>query len=154
MKISRRTAARYGAIQALHQLDLRGENIKILMHEFEEHFLNTKPEDGEDTDLRHADRALFETLVEGVAGEIEDLKGLVEPHLVAPWTFDRMDPNLRWILLLATYELLRMQELHSSIIINEYINATKAFASPKEAPFVNNVLDKILKILRPVVGEQ
>ena len=149
MKISRRTAARYGAIQALHQLDLRTESIQILMHEFEEHFLNIKPEDSKETDLRHADRILFEKLVEGVAGEIEDLKSLIEPHLVGLWTFDRMEPTLRWILLLAVFELLRMPELAPSIIINEYINATKAFASTKEAPFVNNVLDKIVKIIRP-----
>jgi N utilization substance protein B len=149
MKLSRRTAARYGAIQALHQLDLREEKIDILMHEFEAHFLNTPPDDTTEIDLRHADRKLYETLVEGVTQELETLKGLIEPHLVGLWTFDRIEPSLRWILLLATFELLRMRELDPAIIINEYINATKAFASTKEAPFVNNVLDKITKIVRP-----
>lgn len=145
---SRRSAARYAAIQALHQFHLRGESAPSMMHEFEAHFINHHPHEEEDLDLRHADRGLFTFLFEGVVSESEDLKAIITPHLGEGWTFDRVEPILRWILLLGTYELLRSGHIPAAVILNEYIEATKDFVDLKEASFVNGVLDKVVKKIK------
>ncbi len=145
---SRRSAARYAAIQALHQFHLRGESSISMMHEFEAHFINNHPHEEEDLDLRHADRTLFTSLFEGVIIENDDLKAIITPHLGEGWTFDRVEPLLRWILLLGTYELLRSHHIPAAVIMNEYIEAAKDFVDLKEASFINGVLDKIVKKVR------
>lgn len=150
-KISRRSAARYGAIQALFHIRFSKENKEQALKDFEQYFLNIDSGEDDTLDLRHADRRFLEMLVDGVLKELDDLVAIIDPYLAQGWSFEKMEPVVGWILLLGVYELLRCQETDTLVIFNEYVEATKAFATEKEASFVNGVLDRISKNVRETV---
>ena len=60
----------------------------------------------------------------------------------------RLDSTLRAILRCAVCELIRMDDIPAAIVIDEYIDLTKAFFEGPEPGFVNGLLDTISKKLK------
>ncbi|HEY9069646.1 MAG TPA: transcription antitermination factor NusB [Candidatus Ozemobacteraceae bacterium] len=66
------------------------------------------------------------------------------------WTIDRMASLDRCILRFATCELLHFPEIPVNVSINEAIELAKKFSTERSCEFVNGILDKVQRELKPV----
>jgi N utilization substance protein B len=143
---SRRQAARLAAVQALYQWQ-EGQHAPA---EIVEQFLSVRTgEAGEGGMRRDADRPLFKDIVEGAAGRQEELQQMVSSALAQGWTWGRVDRLVRAILLAGAYELVHRRDVPPKVAINEYVEIAHAFYDQREATFVNSVLDRVARGVRP-----
>ena len=78
------------------------------------------------------------------AGEPVVLRGLVRD-----WSLVRAGYLLRAFLRAGAFELAARRNVPAGVVINEYVALAHAFLSPDEAGFVNAVLDRLARELRP-----
>jgi len=144
--LSKRSAARLAAVQALYQHYIAKTPASSLIKEFSEHF---KGPQTVDHNLIPMDAELFGALVQGVLAHQENIHHLIAQNLREDWPFDRIELTLRLLLECGTYELLHCPETPARIIISEYVNLAHTFYEEKESGFINGMLDKLSKALRP-----
>ena len=131
-----RSVARKLALQALYRWQLNSAPWQDLVQEFRDA-----------DDMARADGAYFRTLVEGVwhaRAELDDrlaLLGEREPRL--------LDPIEHAVLLLGLYELTSRPEVPYRVAINEAVSLAKRFGATDGHKFVNAVLDRAARTLRP-----
>ena len=95
-------------------------------------------------ELGEADLPFAESVLEGAIALEDELKTVIEQH--APeWTFDRMDPIARCVLLLGTYEILHGNDAPPAVVMNECIDIAKEYGTDETGKFVNGVLNAIAK---------
>ncbi|HUF93270.1 MAG TPA: transcription antitermination factor NusB [Candidatus Limnocylindria bacterium] len=136
--MGRRRKAREVALQFLYQLDVNGARDPAA---FEGEFWSRHPVDAEA-------RAFADTLVRGSMehqGRIDELIARYAEH----WDLDRMAVVDRNILRLAVYELMLDAEVPPKVAINEAIEIAKKFGTAESGRFINGVLDRIHRELRP-----
>ncbi|MGB9332419.1 MAG: transcription antitermination factor NusB [Steroidobacteraceae bacterium] len=131
-----RSVARKLALQALYRWQLNAAPWQDLVQEF-----------GDAEDMPRADREYFRTLVEGVWHARADLDTRLaaladrEPHL--------LDPIEHAVLLLGLYELSAQPQVPYRVAINEAVSLAKRFGATDGYKFVNAVLDRAARELRP-----
>jgi N utilization substance protein B len=131
-----RSVARKLALQALYRWQLNAGPWQDLVQEFK---------DAED--MARADGEYFRTLVAGVWHAHADLDARLaaladrEPRL--------LDPIEHAALLLALYELSAQPEVPYRVAINEAVGLAKRFGATDGHKFVNAVLDRAARELRP-----
>ncbi|HVN44082.1 MAG TPA: transcription antitermination factor NusB [Steroidobacteraceae bacterium] len=131
-----RSVARKLALQALYRWQLNAAPWQDLVQEF-----------GEAEDMSRADADYFRTLVEGVCRGSAELDARLaafadrEPRL--------LDPVERAVLLIALYELTAQPEVPYRVAINEAVSLAKRFGATDGFKFVNAVLDRAARSLRP-----
>jgi N utilization substance protein B len=64
------------------------------------------------------------------------------------WQLGRLSPVDKSILRLAVYQLKFCPDIPPKAVINEAIELAKKFSTDKSGPFVNGVLDAVLKKLK------
>jgi N utilization substance protein B len=131
-----RSVARKLALQALYRWQLNAAPWQDLVQEF-----------GDAQDMTRADADYFRALVEGVWREREELDARLA-------TFTDRAPNLldpveRAALLIALYELTARPEVPYRVAINEAVALAKRFGATDGFKFVNAVLDRAARALRP-----
>ena len=134
----RRRKARELALQFLYQLEQNGATDP---RPFEADFWARHPVDAEA-------RAFADSLVHGAKqqqGEIDKRIAEFTEH----WDIDRMAVVDRNILRLAVYELLFEPAVPGKVAINEAIEIAKKFGTAESSRFINGVLDRIHRELRP-----
>ena len=136
--MGRRRKAREVALQFLYQLDQHGETDPTA-HEAE--FWARHPVD-EQT------HAFVSELVRGVTGRHAEVDKLIAQY-TEHWDIDRMAVVDRNILRLAVWELLDHPSVPPKVAINEAIEIAKKFGTGESSRFINGVLDRIHKELRP-----
>ena len=99
--------------------------------------------------MHRGDKAFLVELIKGVTTEAKRIDALLSAYLTKEWTLDRLDPVLRAILRAGICELLIFKEIPVRIVLNEYIELTKAFFEGKEPLFVNGLLHRVAITLRP-----
>jgi N utilization substance protein B len=128
--------ARKLALQALYRWQLNEGPWQDLVNEF-----------GEAEDMPRADKQYFRELIEGVWGARQDLDTrLAEMMDRAP---DQLDPVEHAALLIGMYELTSRPEVPYRVSINEAVGLTKRFGGTDGHKFVNAVLDRAARVLRP-----
>ena len=135
--VSRRGLARRVTAQALYQWLVNETAPDQLLRQFRE----------QDEGLGRADPAYFEALLRGVVENAPALTLAVVPHLDRP--IAQLDPVEHAILLLGAYELAHEPSVPWRVIVNEAVNLAKLFGSEEGYKFVNGVLDKLARQLRP-----
>jgi transcription antitermination protein NusB len=90
-----------------------------------------------------ATRELANRLFEGAASDIPASDELLARH-ARRWRVDRMAAIDRAILRLAIYEL-RAGTAPAKVAINEALELAKKFSTPEAGPFINGILDAVLK---------
>lgn len=135
--VSRRGLARRVTAQALYQWLVNETSPELLLRQFRE----------QDEGLGRADPAYFEALLRGVVENAQPLTLSVVPHLDRP--LQQLDPVEHAILLLGAYELAHEPSVPWRVIVNEAVNLAKLFGSEEGYKFVNGVLDKLARQLRP-----
>ena len=143
---SRRQAARLAAVQALYQWQEGAHG----PGEIVEQFLKVRTgEAGEGGMRRDADRPLFKHVVEGTVANKDALEQTVSAALSKDWTWARIDRLVRAILLAGAYELVHRKDVPLRVAINEYVEIAHAFYDQGEPTFVNSVLDRVGRDVRP-----
>ena len=140
-----RSAARLAAVQALYQQEMEATPVAKLLHEFHHHRLGATIDGVEYAD---AEVDFFDDVVTGVDARSEEIDALVTGKLAKGWTLARLDKPMRQILRAGAYELLARADVPTASIISEYVDVAKAFYDPREAGFVNGLLDAIAKDVR------
>ena len=64
------------------------------------------------------------------------------------WSLSRIDSLLRAVLRAAVWELKNCKEIDSLVILNEYMDITKAFYDSKELKLVNAILNNVSQSIR------
>ena len=100
-----------------------------------------------ETNIKHMDVGYFQDLVRGVIKNHTTLDEALKPYLDRP--FDEIDMVEKAILRVSAYELKYRQDVPYKVIINEAIELAKAFAADDSHKFVNGILDKAVRVLRP-----
>ena len=136
MKVSARRKSREFAVQAIYSWQLSKNDLS----EIENNFLV-------DNQKRRFDVPYFQQLVRGVGEHLESLDAAITPHVDRP--LDDVDQVEKAILRMAVYELSEMKDVPYKVVINEAIEIAKAFAADDSHKFINGVLDKVVKLLRP-----
>jgi N utilization substance protein B len=128
--------ARKLALQALYRWQLNDAPWQDLILEF-----------GDAEDMPRADREYFRELVEGVWGA----RAALDSQLAQ--IMDRkpelLDPVEHAVLLIGMYELTSKPEVPYRVAINEAVGLTKRFGATDGYKFVNAVLDRAARALRP-----
>jgi N utilization substance protein B len=100
-----------------------------------------------DNSKRRFDIEYFQLLLRGVTSNINDIDNTISPHVDRP--LDDIDQVEKAILRVAIFELKDCAEVPYRVVINEAIELAKAFAADDSHKFVNGVLDKAVKLIRP-----
>jgi N utilization substance protein B len=131
-----RSVARKLALQALYRGQLNEGPWQDLVLEFREA-----------EDMANADREYFRELIEGVWGSREALDTRLAELTDRPPT--QLDPVEHAVLLIGLYELTSRPEVPYRVSINEAVGLTKRFGATDGHKFVNAVLDRAARALRP-----
>ncbi len=100
-----------------------------------------------ENNVKHLDVGYFQDLLRGVAVYHATLDELLKPYLDRP--FDEIDLVEKAILRVSGYELKYRLDVPYKVVINEAIELAKAFAAEDSHKFVNGILDKAVRALRP-----
>lgn len=131
-----RTVARKLALQALYRAQLNPCPWQDLVREF-----------AEAEDMARADAEYFRTLIEGVSDAREQLDARLAT--LADRSPALMDPIEHAILLMGLYELSARPEVPYRVAINEAVGLARRFGATDGYKFVNAVLDRAARELRP-----
>ena len=132
-----RSRSRSLAIQALYQWQMAGQDIGAII----DHFMIEQ-------DARKFDSDYFSELVHGVPARLNELDAALAPCIDR--ALESVDPVERAILRLGAYELIEHPEIPYRVIINEAVELAKTFGAEQGHRYVNGVLDKAARTLRPV----
>ena len=99
-------------------------------------------------DFRKADAAYFQTLVKYVLDNAESIDALIIPLLDRG--VEQLDQIELAALRIATTELKNHPEVPFKVVVNESVNLTKKFGADQAHKFVNGILDKLSRQLRPL----
>jgi transcription antitermination factor NusB len=135
--MDKRSRARELAMQALYQLDIQGpEVLGRLRGEF---FYENESDE--------RTRQLAWDWTSGTWAQVAECDEIIGAATIR-WQFSRLSPVDRSILRLAVYQLQHCPEIPPKVVINEAIELAKRYSTEKSGPFVNGVLDAVLKKLK------
>lgn len=136
MKPSPRRKARELAVQAVYSWQISQNSV----NDIEVNFIT-------DNSKRRFDIEYFQQLLRGVTNSVAELDLAISPHVDRP--LDDIDHVEKAILRVAVFELSDCQDVPYRVVINEAIELAKSFAADDSHKFVNGVLDKAVKLIRP-----
>jgi N utilization substance protein B len=133
----KRSQARHHAVQAVYQWQMTGQNVG----DIEAQFLMEQDQDGFEVPY-------FKELLHGVPAHLTELDAQLKPCLDR--AIESVDPVERAILRLGTFEFVHHPEVPYRVVINEAVELAKVFGAEQGHKYVNGVLDKLAKKVRPV----
>ncbi|WP_330463272.1 transcription antitermination factor NusB [Metamycoplasma gateae] len=80
--------------------------------------------------------------LEIIQSKYQTLKNIANKFLLETWTWERINPLIRAVLIFGIYELTYNEP---RVVINEMVNITKMFVPGDDYKFVNRILDRISK---------
>jgi len=132
-----RKKARRALVQAIYQWQMTGASPSVVIKEFEE---------GEA--LKNADPEFFADALRRIALHADLLDEQFTPLL------DRahkdLDPVEMALLRLGVDELMHRPDVPYRVVIDEYVELAKTFGAEESHKYINGVLDKLSRQLRPV----
>lgn len=131
-----RSLSREFALRALYAQHLSGEDEVVVAAHVRE-----------DEDFAKANAAYFETLFHGVLKEAADLEIKLAPHLDR--SIAELSPIERGILLIGAHEIINCPDVPYRVAINEAVELAKKYGGTDGHKYVNGVLDKLAKLMRP-----
>jgi transcription antitermination protein NusB len=134
-----RHRCRRAAVQALYQWQLTANPPEQIVTELMD-------EGGQG----RLDETFLRELVLGTVDKVVALDEALTPFLDR--TIEQVDPVERAILRLSTYELMERMEVPLRVVINESIELAKTFGAEASHRYVNGVLDRLARTVRPEAG--
>jgi len=142
MQVDKRTRARELALQALYQLDVQGPDVFGYLGLF-----------FTEADRNDYVRRLASDWTKGTWDNLIQCDELITDATIK-WQFGRLSPVDKSILRLSVYQLKFCPDIPPKVVINEAIELAKKYGSDKSGPFVNGVLDAVLKKLKTKDAER
>lgn len=130
-----RKRSREVAMELLFQISINKDNVTELLENFQE---NT------DYDVKEIDMEYIQRILNGVVNNVEDIDNTIEKFLIN-WKLNRVSKINLAILRLCIYEMLYENDIPDKVSINEALELAKKYSEDKSVPFLNGVLDKIIK---------
>jgi N utilization substance protein B len=128
-----RIETREHAMELLFQIGFRNDPISNQIETFKENY----PEVVED-------EAYFLDIVYGVINSRDELDEKFVPFL-KNWKLERLPQTDRIILEIAVYEILTVEEIPTSVSINEAVKLAKKFGTDNSSSYINGVLSNFVK---------
>ena len=133
-----RRRARELAFRVLYQSDMMGDPVTDAWSRAR----------AEEVDLDDDPRSLVEDIVSTVAIQGAEIDALLV-EAAEHWELDRLAATDRAVLRSAVAELLARPGMPVRVVLDEAITLAKKFGSEESGRFVNGVLDRIARRLRP-----
>jgi N utilization substance protein B len=131
-----RSRARDLIVQSLYQMQITGHDHAELVAQFHE-----RP------DYQRVDQAYYDEALQSICDDKESLEKSIDEFADRP--LSQLDPVERGILLLGFYELRSKPDVPFKVVINESVNLAKRFGAIDGHKYINALLDKAVKKLRP-----
>jgi len=135
-KVSARTRARELLVQALYQM-------QITDHDSRELFSQFKVRD----EYQRVDQDYFDDALSVICENLATLEEGIDEFADRP--IEQLDPVERGILLLGYHELQSVPDVPFRVVINEAVMLARRFGAEDGHKYVNAVLDRASKKLRP-----
>ena len=123
-------------MQAIYQWQMTGQDVAVIEAQFQD-----------DQDMGKADVGYFQELLHQVPVRVQEIDTALTPFLDRP--VPQIDPVELAILRIAGYELLYRLDVPYRVVINEAVEIAKKFGAEQGHRFINGVLDKAARQLRP-----
>ena len=136
--MGKRRKSRELALQLLYQLDLQDASSA---EPYLDEFWTRHPVDGEV-------RGFVELLVRGTKQHQQKIDEVIV-QFAENWDLDRMAVVDRNILREGVFELMWLMEIPPKVAINEALEVAKKFSTRESSRFINGLLDRVHKELRP-----
>lgn len=94
------------------------------------------------------DKEFVRDLLKNAIYHASDYRALIDRHIGKGWEIDRLAFMDIVIMLAALSELHSFPNIPINVTMNEFIEITKSYSTPKSHVFVNGILDSIVKDLR------
>ena len=98
-------------------------------------------------DYKRADHEYYDQVLSAVCKDWDSLEQSMREFLDRP--IEQLDPVEKGILMLGFYELEAKPELPFKVVINESVNLAKRFGAIDGHKYINAVLDRAVRKLRP-----
>lgn len=134
--VQMRRKARQRVLQALYLWQLNPQPARDIQQEF----LQTQ-------DMQQVDMEHFSELLSECIARADALDKALAPYLDIP--VSQLDPVEHAILRLSLYELMQRLDIPYRVVINEAVDLAKKYGAEQGHRFVNGVLDKAARKLRP-----
>jgi N utilization substance protein B len=131
-----RSRARELIVQSLYQMQITGTGEAELLSQFRD-----RP------DYEHVDQEYFDEVLTAICRNTDKLEESIDKLADRP--VSQLDPVERGILLLGMYELQEKPDVPFKVVINESVNIAKRFGAVDGHKYINALLDRAVKKLRP-----
>ena len=135
-KGGKRGRSRILLVQALYQMQITGHDLRELRSQFKD-----RPE------YERVDQDYFDDALKTICDNREDIESAIAEFADRP--VEQLDPVERGILLLGFYELQSVANVPYRVVINEAVNLAKRMGAEDGYKFINALLDRASKKLRP-----
>lgn len=131
-----RSRAREMIVQSLYQWQITGTEESDLLAQFRER-----------QEYARVDQPYFDEALGAICRNATELEKCIGRYADRP--LSQLDPVERGILLLGIYELKERPDVPFKVVINEAVNLAKRFGAVDGHKYINALLDKAVKELRP-----
>lgn len=131
-----RSRARELIVQSLYQMQITGHDEDELKRQFHE-----RP------DYERVDQSYYDDGLRAICRSLAEIEADIDEFADRPVA--QLDPIEKGILLLGFYELQSQPDVPYKVVINESVNLAKRFGAVDGHKYVNALLDKAAKKLRP-----
>jgi len=131
-----RSRARELIVQSLYQRQITGHSEAELLTQF-----RSRP------NYERVDQKYFDEALSAICRITEQLEESIDKLADRP--LSQLDPVERGILLLGFYELQEKPDVPFKVVINESVNIAKRFGAVDGHKYINALLDRAAKVLRP-----
>jgi N utilization substance protein B len=135
-KGGKRGRSRVLLVQALYQMQITGHDLRELRSQFKD-----RPE------YERVDQDYFDDALKTICENREGIESAIAEFADRP--VEQLDPVERGILLLGFYELQSVTDVPYRVVINEAVNLAKRMGAEDGYKFINALLDRASKKLRP-----
>ncbi|HKA24762.1 MAG TPA: transcription antitermination factor NusB [Candidatus Eisenbacteria bacterium] len=132
-----RRRAREILLRVLYQSEIAGDPLD-----------KTWREVAEEEHLPSEARAYADDLCAVLDGRLAEVDAALRRHL-EHWSLERLGATDRGVLRLATAELLVMRGTPAKVVLDEAVDIARKYGRDESGDFVNGVLDRVARELRP-----
>ena len=134
------------AFQALYSWDVTKASLDdLLTFTWLQKDSEVVQENPELSETSKEERTFASLIIAGTISHIDEIDKLIESHLSASWSMERISRVALAILRTSVYEILFQKGAEAKIVIDEAVNIAKDFDTDDSYNFFNAVLDKIGK---------
>jgi N utilization substance protein B len=131
-----RSRARELIVQTLYQRQITGHDVVELLRQFHD-----RP------DYARVDQVYYDDVLKAICADTAAIEQGIDS--VADRPLAQLDPVERGILMLGYHELKSVPDVPYKVVINESVNLARRFGAVDGHKYVNALLDRLAKVLRP-----